>query len=156
MFAIDLNNVECPKNLSERLRESHEARIKQLVGKSIATNGVNEAITEEKAKQMVGEFKFNKVLECEQAIVNCLNDFVELRFKDKERNTVIAPFEDRKRIAKIRSRVIDAEEGKFELGNEDFAYLLGAMKIEGSISDFSVFVVEYLEKLEAEAKLKSQ
>ena len=153
MFLIDLNNVECPKNLSERLKEGHEARIKSLIGKSYLDNGVSLIINEEKAKQLVGEFKFDKVLEAEQSIVNSLNDFVELRFKDNERKTIIAPFEDRKRIAKIRSRVIDADNGKFELGNEDFAYLLAAMKIEGGMSDFAIFVVEYLEKLEAESKL---
>jgi len=149
MYKANLNEVVVPKNLVERINKDNLKQLNSLVGKDVAKKGAepNILLDIDAVKKHIKYEDFVLVERLENALLGGMNTYVETKYLNKETKTVVAPYAERKMVSKVRGKVFDSEEGKFDLSDEQRDFLKKALTADAGIDDFVIYVADYIEEL---------
>lgn len=157
MITCDLKSVKYPANIAEKLeKETKDAR-EQMVDALVRGNkeeGIEPFERSEAEKKAIKRYpkeKFDPVKEFEETINGAISNWMQKEHWDKERKQIIAPWDIRKLSGRISNKIVDAEEGTFELSNEQLDFLLKVFQSDLPPATYFFYVGEYLEELKAKA-----
>lgn len=149
MYNIDLKKVSFPKKLAGKKNEGIEMGRKQMVERLVA-NGAERGGAEKDALVEFPKEKWDSVKEFEDAINSAITNYIFLKYFDKEKKAVVAPWDVRKISGKLSAKVLDAEKGEVEVSDEQLDFLLKVFQSDLPTSDNFFYIGEYLETLKLE------
>lgn len=155
-YKVDLNQVPFPKNLPEKaLEEAEQSRrsLTEAFMRGDSEHGIQPLSEVEAQKKSLQRFPMTKFVasdEFEDAISGAINNFMQLEHFDKERKIVVAPWDVRKIVGKIQNKVIDSDNGKFELSDEQLDFLVKVLSSDLPASSYYFYLGEYFETLKLE------
>jgi len=147
MYTIDLKKVEYPATLPDRILKEWDKRVATLVGQKNPANG--EVLDRAGAEKLVDKkaFAFNPVIEFENTVINTLALYMQAEYTNAESKTIVAPYDVRKMLTRVRGKIYDAEDGVIQLSDEQYDFLKKALTADGQMSDYVIYIAEYVEGL---------
>jgi len=162
MIKVDLKCVSYPKNLPENVEKEAKKRHDEVIDallqgdkeKGIAPKSQEDA--ERIASRRFPVKKFEPAKEFEDTINDAILNWMQKEHFDKEAKRVIAPWEVRKMSGRISNKIVDADNGEFELSDEQLDFLVKVFQSDLPPATYFYYVGEYLEELKASASQKDK
>lgn len=155
MHIVDLKEVKYPKSLPAKVAEENVKLREQYVEalmRGDKLNGIEPLDLDEakvKAAKRFPKEIFDPIKEFESTINDAMNIWIQNEHWDKEKKQVQAPWEVRKMIGRITNKIMDSEDGTFELSDEQLDFLVKVLQSNLPYATYLFYVGEYFEQLKS-------
>lgn len=146
MYQINLLKVRYPASVPAKIAEENQQRREQLES-ALKQSGKSEEEAREEAENRIPHKLWDAAKEFEDTIGNAISNWMQLTHFDKERKTVVAPWEVRKIAGKIQNKVLDAENGEFELSDEQMDFMLKVLHSDLPVASYFFYLGEYFDEV---------